>query len=473
MKNIVKTTISAAFGLLLSIINSQAASPSFTFSGFSLTAGTSVDLLTKFSTDSDAPTSAYTFSIVGNSASLSGTSLLGISGGIVTVTGYVSSTLGFTEGNVSSIVTIINQTPTLGFSLFDLTVGGSNIDLNQYFVTNSPGSKTYSINGKTASLDGSTLSGLNDGSVLVYGFVASATGFNSAFATISVPIYNQNPTVTFNGFNISLGTASTPGVNLSTLLLSNSLGTKSFTIVGDSTTARLTGNIISATGLGSVTITGNIAKAQGFSAVSKTIVVNVTKNLTPQLVAPATVSGLFGLVRRLSEKKTITISGTNLNGNITITSSVNLKISSVLVSVPGTRVVQPISSGQASVALQIELANANTATVVSGVITITSGTLRQTIAVFGEVVSSTITGTTTGIEDELNGEQADLLAFPNPAASGNTIYFSRSVSGVLINQDGKIVAQLFKEVDFNTGKLVPSIYIFRSIEGKSLKIKIE
>jgi hypothetical protein len=158
----------------LDMIITANANPSITFSGATLTVGgASLDISTLFATNSPG---TVTYSIIsGTAASLSGSILTPVSGGQVTITGYVNSATGLNAGMVWAVFTV-DAKPLITFSGTFLAKGTS-IDLSTLFMTNSSGSVTFSItSGTDATLNGSVLS-IGTSVVTVTGFVSAAPNF--------------------------------------------------------------------------------------------------------------------------------------------------------------------------------------------------------------------------------------------------------------------------------------------------------
>ncbi|MFN0047950.1 MAG: choice-of-anchor I family protein, partial [Cytophagales bacterium] len=244
--------------------------PSITFNGFSLTVGgADVDLSNIFITNSNGVKS---FTANGAGANLNGSILTAVNAGTVTITGTVGSTSGFDLGKRDILVNVSNRNPSITFSVASITVGGANIDLATLFNTNSTGLKSFSItSGIAASISGNNLVALGAGNVTVSGMVASTLGFNAGSATAVFNILNANPSITFNGFNMTVDGLN---VDLSALFTSNSSGTKTFAVSG--TAAVLVGqSTLSAVSAGTVTITGMVSSTTGFNAGMANAIVNV------------------------------------------------------------------------------------------------------------------------------------------------------------------------------------------------------
>ncbi|MDX2189482.1 MAG: glycosyl hydrolase family 8 [Bacteroidota bacterium] len=109
-------------------------------------------------------------------------------------------------------------TPNITFNGFSLTVGGASIDLNNYFFTNSNGTKSFVKNGASASLSGTNLSPISAGIITVTGSVASTSIYYGASKSIVVqvfPVACQTITITSPPITItSTVTVSSPPVTI-------------------------------------------------------------------------------------------------------------------------------------------------------------------------------------------------------------------------------------------------------------------
>ena len=321
--------------------------------------------------------------------------------------------------------------PSITFTGSTLTVGGASLDLSTVLLSNSSGTKSFTINGSAASLSGSNLVPVSAGTVTVTGSVATIIGYNSGsamavFTIVSVPAII--PSITFTGSTLTVGGA---GLDLSTVLLSNSSGTKSFSINGSA--ASLSGNNLVPVSAGTVTVTGFVASTTGFLAASQTAVFNIVSN-SGGVVCPA----------------------------------VFILPTDVVITVGGTYLLNESLTG-------FTLSNPTLASVSGNVLTaLAEGTLTVTVTVPSvcfpeETVNVTIVGK--GALSVSEFESNTLYVYPNPV-TGNVLYLSSSVNGSIVNAMGVEVKRLEKVAEVNVADLPKGLYFLKAGNAK-IKFVIE
>ncbi|MDX2191231.1 MAG: esterase-like activity of phytase family protein, partial [Bacteroidota bacterium] len=380
-------------------------------------------------------------------------------------------------------VTILAN-PTITFSGTTITVGGASLNLTNLLTSNSTGAKSFMIaSGSAASLSGNNLVGVMAGSVTVTGMVATATGFNSGmanavFTVVTVAsVVNVNPTVSFSGATITVGGGS---LDLSTLLTSNSTGAISFMIASGSA-ASLSGNNLVGVMAGSVTITGMVATATGFNSgmanavfTVVTIAGNTTTTSVPMITVSPSITGIFvSESNATSPVQSLTVSGRNLTGNVTITALGGFEFRSLLTTISGSTITGTnyltsleimVKNGSFDDVWEIRMA----ATTITGTIT---GLIN--INTPGVAIEGTLIGTNfiTGISN-ISSKVAHLTVYPNPNNTG-VVHFSKAVSFEMYSQTGNVVMFGTNATEINISHLAKGLYLIKTNEKELVKLVIE
>jgi len=148
--------------------------------------------------------------------------------------------------------------PSITFTGFNVTVDGNSINLLNTFSTNSRGNVYFELSGNAASLAGSNLTPLVDGSVTITGKVAGVLGYNRAEKTVVVNIISKpvDPNLVAGKFttNVSQITITSPTRTISGVYKFAPNG-NGITITGISSS--ISGASFSGVFVGTQTISGN------------------------------------------------------------------------------------------------------------------------------------------------------------------------------------------------------------------------
>lgn len=376
--------------------------------------------------------------IAGNSLALN---LVPSKGGVITITGNVGTATGFTLQSKPAIVSVYAEATITEFLPTSFLQSGNSIDVAPFFKTNSPAAKTFSITGSSASLTGSTVTGLSVGRVTVTGSVAPEPYYfwlsnNTRSAVINV--YGINPTITFNGFNLTVGGV----VDLASYVSSNSAGEKSFTIVGGDA-ASISGTSFTALSGGSVTVLASIAANGNFNAISTSATIEVLTVTSPIVPVNPTIA-FSGFAT--------TVGGSVNLASVLVTNSTGAKSFSV--------------AGEA-----VTLVGTTLSAVKLGTATIT-GTVASTTG-FNSVGASVVVTVVSSIQLATSSfETVSFELYPNPVVDGE-LYFTSAITGSIFNATGTEVSSFINASKINVSGLTKGIYLVKTTGYGFKKFVIE
>jgi sugar lactone lactonase YvrE len=274
---------------------------------------------------------AITYSVVSGPAT--------ISGNIVTITGVGSVTLQasqaatgkYAAATARASFTVSQATPTLSFSVPNQTYGTAPFRVSA--TSNSSGAITYSVVSGPATISSNIVTITGVGSVTLQASQAETTNYTAATTKATFTVNKATPTLTFSVPNQTYGAAPF-AVNAT----SNSPGAITYSVV--SGPATISGNIVTITGAGSVTLQASQAETTNYTAATTRVTFTVNK-ATPTLTFTPIPNQTYGVAP-------FTVSATsNSPGAITFS------VVSGPASVSGNRVE---ISGAGSVTLQASLA---------------------------------------------------------------------------------------------------------------------
>ncbi|MDX2195956.1 MAG: choice-of-anchor I family protein [Cytophagales bacterium] len=311
----------------------------------------------------------------------------------------------------------VGATAMITFNGASLTVGGANVDLAARFMTNSSGTKSFSIaSGNAASISGNNLVAVMAGTVTVTGMVASTTGFDAGMAmavfTVSAaPVTMVNPMITFNGTSLTVGGAN---VDLAAIFTTNSSGTKSF-MIASGNAASISGNNLVAVMAGSVTVTGMVASTTGYNSGSMMAVFNVSAApVSISLsVMPSTLSVFTANTNMSSDVQMLTVKGTNVSGNVVVSASSGFEISTNATS--GFASSYPFNSVEAAsgFTLYVRMASSGSSGSVNGTLSLSTPGFSSSVVLSGMImatpdlmISPTISGIFTGTSGNASAVQS-------------------------------------------------------------------
>lgn len=362
--------------------------------------------------------------------------------------------------------------PMITFTGSTMTVGGTNIDLTTLLASNSSGAKTFSIlSGTAATLSGSTLTAVSVGTITISGMVGTALGFDLGTANAIFTIHpapNINPSITFTGFSMTVGGAN---VDLSTIFTSNSTGVKTFSILSG-TAATLSGNTLTAVSAGTITITGMVGTSVGFNAgmANAVITVNTVAGIvvvSSLAISPITLLGFIATIDGMSNIQKVSVSGSNLTSNITITAPAGFMISEANSTVSSSVIIVQVAGlGLVEYEVTVMMSTSTVSGTFSGVLNIASSGIERTISVVGIALEKPITS----IKNE--SDATNFTLYPNPVFDG-VLYFSTTTSGSIFNLMGIEVMKISNATKIDVSTLHRGTYLVKTTNKQVRKFVIE
>ena len=226
-------------------------------------------------------TGTITYSIASGPATIAGNMLTLTGVGLVTVTANQAASGSFTAGSATATFTVNDATPTIAFSIPTQTFSGSAFAVAA--TSNSTGAITYSIASGPATISGNMLTLTGVGPITVTANQAASGNFAAGSATATFTVNGATPALSF-----SIPTQTFPGSSFAVAGASNSTGAISYSVA--SGPATLSGNVLTLTGSGQVTVTANQAASGNFAAGSAPATFTVTAAVvSPPLDAPQTI----------------------------------------------------------------------------------------------------------------------------------------------------------------------------------------
>ena len=247
-----------AAGTATTSFNVNPASPSIVFSvpnqPFSAT-----PIQLNATSNSSAP---FTYSVSSGPAIMSGPNSVTLTGsGTVVLVASQAASGNYTAGSQMTSFSVSAITPTLTFNVPNQTYGAAPFTVNA--TSNSQGAITYSYVSGPATLSGNTVTLTGVGTVQLLASQAASGGYSAATATATFTVGGQAPTI---NFSVPIQTYSTTAFPVSAT--SNSPGAFSYVI--NSGPATVSGNSVTMTGVGTVSITANQAASGTWAAGSAT-----------------------------------------------------------------------------------------------------------------------------------------------------------------------------------------------------------
>ena len=209
-------------------------------------------------------------------ASVSGNELYILRAGIVTITATESATNNYNTGSISTVLTILRATPSVGpFSVQPATFGDAPLQLTLP-TTNSDGTWRFASSDETvATINGAIITILTAGTIIITGVLVRTLKYATATTTTSfvinkkIPIISGFPDITKTYLDESF-TLTNPTSDSNGLFIYSSSDTAVATV--DSETG-----LVIINGAGSTTIIANQQETINFTSVSISAVLTVSK----------------------------------------------------------------------------------------------------------------------------------------------------------------------------------------------------
>jgi sugar lactone lactonase YvrE len=212
-------------------------------------------------------TGAITYSVASGPAT--------ISGNIVTITGVGTVTLkasqaaagNYAQGNATTNFSVSAETPTLSFSVPNQTYGAAPFAVSA--TSSSTGAITYSVASGPATISGNVVTITGVGTVTLKASQAAAGNYAQGNATTSFSVSAETPTLSFSVPNQTYGAAP-----FAVSATSNSTGAITYSVA--SGPATISSNVVTITGVGTVTLKASQAATTDYNAatVQTTLTVN-------------------------------------------------------------------------------------------------------------------------------------------------------------------------------------------------------
>ncbi len=282
-------------------------------------------------------TGAITYSVLSGPATLSGSTVTFTGAGSVTLQAAQAAAGGYTAATVTTSFNVAAIAPTLAFnSVGAQTFGGAPFGVSA--TSNSTGTITYSVVSGPATISGSTVAVTGTGTVILQASQAAAGGFSAAAANTSFNVTGAATTLSFSPVaNQTMGAAP-----FAVSATSNSSGAISYAVLNGPAT--INGNVVTLTGVGTVTLQASQAATANYSAATAAIAFNVT-GAGPTLVFNQVPNKTFGAAP-------FTVSATsNSTGAITyavISGPATVSGTTVTLAAPGTVVLQASQAASGS-----------------------------------------------------------------------------------------------------------------------------
>jgi hypothetical protein len=273
-------------------------------------------------------TGAITYSVASGPATISGTIVTLTGVGTVTLQASQAAAAGYSAATATTAFNVAAHTPTLTFnSIANQTFGASPFTVSA--TSNSTGAITYSVASGPASLAGNIVSLTGTGTVTLQASQVAAGTFAAGTATVTFNVTGAGTSLVFS----PIATQTFGAAPFAVSATSNSTAAITYSVV--SGPATLSGNIVSLTGSGSVTLQASQAATGSYSAASTntSFTVNAASTtLTFSPIATQTFGAAPFAVSAISNSTAAitysVLSGpANLSGNIvTLTGSGNVTL---------------------------------------------------------------------------------------------------------------------------------------------------
>ena len=208
-------------------------------------------------------TGAITYSVVSGPATISGSTVTLTGSGSVTLQASQAAAGSYMATSAATNFNVNGATPTLAFpTVVTQTYGATPFAVTA--TSNSAGAITYSVISGPATISGNTVTLTGGGAVMLQASQAAAGGYTATTATTGFNV---------NGATATLNFATVPSKTygaapFAASATSNSTGAISYSVV--SGPATISGNIVTLTGTGTVTLQASQAAAGGYIATTAT-----------------------------------------------------------------------------------------------------------------------------------------------------------------------------------------------------------
>lgn len=271
-------------------------------------------------------TGAVTYTTVNGtgSASVVGNILQLLGAGTVTVTATVAADANYNSATATQTITISKASPVV--SITSPAVGTYGTSINMTASTGgSTGAVTYTtVNGTgSAAVTGNILQLLGAGTVTVTAAVAADANYNSATSTPQTVTINKASSTII----ITSAAAGTYGSSINlTANASGSSGAVAYTVANGTGAATVSGNTLSLTGAGTVTVIATLAADANYNSATATQSITIGK-ITPSVSITSVNTGPYGSTLNLITNKggstgAVTYTVANGTGTATVSASI-------------------------------------------------------------------------------------------------------------------------------------------------------
>ncbi len=230
---------------------------------------------------------AITYSVVSGPATVSGSTVTITGVGTVTLQASQAASGSYTIATATTSFTVSAAAPSLSFTAISSQTYGV-VPFTVAAISNSTGAITYSVVSGPATISGNTVTITGVGTVTLQASQAATTNYTAATVTTSFSVAGETPNFNFGAIpNQIYGVAP-----FTVSATSNSTGAISYT--GISGPATLSGNVVTITGIGTVTLIANQAASGLFAAGLASISFTVSA-ATPTLSFAAIPNQAYGV----------------------------------------------------------------------------------------------------------------------------------------------------------------------------------
>jgi uncharacterized protein (DUF1800 family) len=219
-------------------------------------------------TTSSASPAPISYAVVSGPGTLTGSQLTSTGVGAINVSATQPASGDYASASASITVNVLPATPQLTFALSgNVAYSTQSIPLNA--TSNSPGSISYAVISGPGSVSGNLLTLSGPGIVVVSANQSPATNFSSGTVSSNLTVTPGIPTLNLSVAQpITFGTAPIP-------LLATSDSTGAISYVVSSGPASVSGNLLSFTGAGLVTVAAQQAASVNYTAQTATLTITV------------------------------------------------------------------------------------------------------------------------------------------------------------------------------------------------------
>jgi hypothetical protein len=210
-----------------------------------------------------ASNGAVTYSVTSGPATISGNMVTLTGVGPVVLGASQAATTDYTSATASTNFTVSQETPTLIFATIPTETYG-NVPFAVSASSASSGVVTYSVTSGPATISGSTVTITGAGPVVLGASQAATTDYTTATASVNFTVYAETPTLTFTA--IPTQTYSTTPISVSAT--SASSGAVTYSVTGGPAT--ISGNMVTLTGVGTVSLLASQAANGNYAATTTT-----------------------------------------------------------------------------------------------------------------------------------------------------------------------------------------------------------